>query len=323
MKEELLYDLIPHCTNETIRVDARIDVKVDMIKGLGSAFAAILIWSGFIVVSRAGGISQLSPYDIIAIRYFGCALCVLPVWLFYARTPLLTIKVLISALVGGLLYALFTFIGFEHVSAINAGILLPGLMPIEIALLSLLINKERLTSTKVIGYLVISFGIAILIGDQWTVVMHNLSAYLAIFGATACWSLYTTLIQRWNISPWEATASLALISAGLYLPIYLIAFEKNLSFDLLNMISLQLVYQGFIATIVQMLLYVFAVRSIGPARVGSLMALVPIIAGLFAVIFLHEPINTKLIIAMLCVCFGVLIVNTPLSRLIRHKGVPT
>jgi len=38
-------------------------------KGYFYALAAALIWSGFILISRLGGISELGAFDVIAIRY--------------------------------------------------------------------------------------------------------------------------------------------------------------------------------------------------------------------------------------------------------------
>ncbi len=51
-------------------------------QGYMAALVAVIIWSGFILVSRMGGISQLLSYDVIAIRYITCALVVLPFWWF-------------------------------------------------------------------------------------------------------------------------------------------------------------------------------------------------------------------------------------------------
>ena len=41
--------------------------------GIFYALAAALIWSGFILVSRQGGVSALNGYDVIAIRYLTCS----------------------------------------------------------------------------------------------------------------------------------------------------------------------------------------------------------------------------------------------------------
>ena len=75
--------------------------------------AAVFIWTGFILVSRMGGISELSAYDVIAVRYITCAGILLPIWLFVYPFRLFKPKLIMTALVGGLAYALFTFKGFQ------------------------------------------------------------------------------------------------------------------------------------------------------------------------------------------------------------------
>lgn len=57
-------------------------------------------------------------------------------------------------------------------------------------------------------------------------------------------------------------------------------------FDLI----LQGFYQGVIATVVAMLLYLRAVASVGPAARGALMALVPVISRLAALPLLQESL---------------------------------
>ena len=70
------------------------------------ALGAVSIWSGFILVSRFGGMSQLQPWDMMAIRYGTCSLILLPVWLIWWRFPVWQPRFLISASLGGLAYAL-------------------------------------------------------------------------------------------------------------------------------------------------------------------------------------------------------------------------
>ena len=99
------------------------------------------------------------------------------------------------------------------------------------------------------------------------------------------------------------------------MPIYLFWLPKNISFELVSAglwgdILLQSFYQGFMATIVQMLLYVRAVQIIGAANMGTMMAMVPVIAGVSALFVFDEPVKMSLIIAMATVSIGVWFANT-------------
>ena len=121
------------------------------------------------------------------------------------------------------------------------------------------------------------------------------------------------MVKRWGITPWQATASLAMITCLIYLPLYILFAPKQLSIDLWRDIAIQSVYQGFFATVVQMLCYVKAVQLIGPSSVGSVMAIVPLISGVAALFLFNEPVSIALISALVLVSLGSLIVHTKLS----------
>ena len=279
------------------------------MQGYVFATVAVLIWSGFILVSRFGGIGPLLPADVIAIRYATCSLLLLPVWLFIYRFNLLNIRLIVAALIGGLGYALCAFQGFQSAPASHAAILLPGLLPLIISMISYGTKAEAFTPIKWIGIASISTGIFCLFWFEILTDDGVQGGQLWFVGAALCWAVFSVLIKRWQISPWQATVSLAMITALAYLPVYVFYMEKNIAVEHWRHIALQSVYQGFLATIVQMLCYVQAVRRIGPANMGSMMALVPLIAGFSAVFLYDEPLGPPLITCLILVSLGVWIAN--------------
>ena len=284
-------------------------------QGYLAAFGAVLIWSGFILVSRMGGISPLLSYDVIAIRYATCAALVLPIWWFKFRFKLWQPKFIICSLFGGLGYALFAFQGFETTPGSQSAVLLPGLIPVMIIVLSVVVNKQNHAWSKWFGVAVITSGIAVLFLQEFLAQGTLSIGHLSLAGAAFCWGIFSVLLSRWQITPWQATASLAMITCSIYMPIYLLWLPKNISFELVSAglwgdILLQSFYQGFMATIVQMLLYVRAVQIIGAANMGTMMAMVPVIAGVSALFVFDEPVKVSLIIAMTAVSIGVWFANT-------------
>jgi len=257
-----------------------------------------------------GGISPLTAYDIIAIRYISCAAFILPFWIFWKRFNLFQPKFIISSLIGGLAYAMCAFNGFKVTPASHAAVLLPGLLPISIALISMLLNKERHSAVKWLGIITITFGIMALFWHEFHLSGALSVGHALLVGAAICWAIFSVLISRWCITPWEATVSLAVITCVLYTPIYLMFLPKNISFDLLQDIGVQVFYQGFLATIVQMLFYVRAVQLIGAANMGSMMAIVPVLAGFSAVYIFNESLTSVLVFALLCVSLGVFVANS-------------
>ena len=281
-------------------------------KGYGFAISAALIWAGFILVSRMGGISELLAYDVIAIRYLTCASILLPIWWFKYPFKLFTPRLIICSLIGGLAYSLSAFSGFQLASASHAAILLPGMMPLFIIALSCLVNKESHGLQKWMGIMVITLGVAVLFSAElglWGGGMAaiNFDVLLGdgwLVAAAFLWALFSVLIKRWNITPWQGTVSLALLTCVFYMPVYLIFLPKAISQASWQDILLQGFYQGIMATIVQMIIYVKAVKEIGPASMGAVMSIVPVISVIAAIIVLNEALTQQLICGLLFVSFG-------------------
>jgi drug/metabolite transporter (DMT)-like permease len=280
-------------------------------QGYGFAFAAALIWAGFILVSRMGGLSELLAFDVIAIRYTTCAAILLPIWWFKFRFKLFTARLIICSLVGGLAYALCAFSGFQLASASHAAILLPGMMPLFIIVLSFLINKESHGLQKWLGIGIITLGIIILFAGELGVfngvINVNMTTLLGdgwLVAAAFFWALFSVLIKRWQITPWQVTVSLALLTCLFYLPVYIAFLPKAISNAGWEDILLQAFYQGIMATIVQMIFYVKAVQNIGPSNMGAVMSIVPVISGLAAIVIFNEQVTIELVMGLVLVSLG-------------------
>lgn len=273
-------------------------------KGYCYALAAALIWTGFILISRLGGISELGAPDVIAIRYITCSAIVLPIWWFKYRFNLLDAKLIFCSLIGGLAYALCTFQGFQLVPASHAAVLLPGLMPLFIMVFAFLINGERNSVEKWFGIAVITLGIFILFWPMLNNPQELSIGHLYLVAGALCWAVFSVLIKRWGISPWQATVSLAVITCVLYVPFYIAFLPKKLSMAILPDIALQAFYQGFMATIVQMIFYVRAIQLIGPSSMGAMMAIVPLLSGILALFIFNEVATLELISGLTLVSTG-------------------
>lgn len=282
-------------------------------EGYGFAIAAALIWCGFILVSRVGGLSELLASDVIAIRYTVSACLLAPFWYFKFYFSLWDWRLCLCALVGGLAYAVAVFQGFQSAPASHAAILLPGLMPLFIIGLSFFINKESHGRQKWFGIFSITLGIAalffgqlgqskidkeVLIADGWFIL------------AALLWALFSVMIKRWSYSPWQVVVSLTLITWVVYMPIYLVFFPKAIVSACWSDISLQAFYQGVIATIVQMVFYVRAVQLIGPSAMGGVMSIVPVVSGITAIFMFQELVTSELIIGFVLVSFGAFIIHS-------------
>lgn len=166
--------------------------------GYGLAGLIIVIWTGFLVVSRLGGTGGLTPYDVTAIRLGTAAVLVLPLWLRGGRQRLWEPRMLALTLCGGLGYTLFTYSGFRLAPAAHAGVLLSGLQPFLIAWCAWAVMGERPTAQRWAGMAVIAAG-ALTLG------YGVFSGGLATWAATRC-SLPAPPAGR-SIPCWRATGA--------------------------------------------------------------------------------------------------------------------
>lgn len=268
-------------------------------QGLLAGLLAVCCWSGFVLVSRLGGQSALSALDMMALRFLVGGLLLLP----FVRGRLwLNWRGLVLALVGGIGYCLLAYQGFRYTSAVHASVMLPGLIPFAAALLSVLILVERLTPVRLIGLALIAVGAITMLASS--TIETSLVGDLWLLGAACAWALYTVLAKRWQVPPLTGAVTTGVGSALLFLPLYGLLLPSNLLNAPWQDLVLQGFYQGVIATVVAMLLYLRAVSTIGPAAMGALMALVPVISGLAAVPLLSEVLSMQEVGALLVTSIG-------------------
>ena len=113
------------------------------------------------------------------------------------------------------------------------------------------------------------------------------------------------------------------MAAAVYLPVYWLVLPKQIALASMGEIALQAAYQGALAAIIQMVIYMRAVEILGASRMGMLTALTPITAALAAVPVLHEPLTWTLLASLLLVSTGVMVGNAKPLPLWRASKCPT
>lgn len=286
------------------------------IAGIGYALAAVAIWTGFILVSKAGSLAALALPDMMMVR-FGTAFILFSPFIWQHRHTIFQWRMLVLGSIGGLAYALSVFNGFDHAPATHAALLLPGLMPIMIAVFAYFLANERHSNLAWFGILLSSLGIIVLLSET---LLSGTSYWLgdaSFILACVFWGIFTVLLRRWKFAPWQATLGIIAVTTGLFTPIYALFLPHQIGQASWEMIGLQAFYQGVMATTVQMVCYGRAVHLIGATRMGSLMALVPVFASVLAVPMFGERWTLGLSIALLCILLGTLVGNIPIHFLRR------
>ena len=263
----------------------------DYTRGTLYGLAAVCIWAGFIVVSRLGVRTTLTPWDIAAIRFAVAGLLLLP----YALKKGLALERLgwlgVAAIVTGcgVPMVLLVNAGLLFAPAAHAGALFPGVMPLMVAILAAAILKESFTAQKTIGLLLIVIGAAGIVWAAGGIFGTTQIIGDALFLAAAlAWAGYTVAMRRARLDGLHAAAIAAAGSLVLYLPAYWLIAGARVFRAPLSDIALQAVVQGALTAIVALLLYGRMVALLGATRGAAFVALTPAMTALLAIPVLGE-----------------------------------
>jgi len=258
----------------------------------------LMIWAGFVIASRHGGQGLLTPYDLAALRIGTAAIVLSPWWLPRLLQPsrrrVVTKHAFGLAIVVGITYPLLAYGGLSIAPASHGGILLSGMLPLFTTVMALLILQEIPSRLRLLGLGLILAGVTTLFVANLQGFGHGLAALpgdIMLLGASICWALFTVLLKRWQLRPFDVTLAIVAYSALLYLPFYALFLPKQIHLAPLNEVALQAFFQGFLVVCVAMWTYAKAAELLGAVKVVMIMSSVPVLATLLAVPLLGESLT--------------------------------
>lgn len=251
---------------------------------------AVLIWAGWIVATRFAVTEAVHPVVLANFRYGLPALVLAPVWLRRGPVPAgVNPWIIVAMALGwGPPFVFWVAAGLETVPAALMAPLVPGLMPLAVALLGWAVFATPLGPGARLGLVLIGASVALITGG-WLVAgdAAALSGLPFLLMGTLGWAVYSLLFPRSRLSPIEATAYVSLYSlpalAGLALwrwRDFAALAPGDLAFHALT--------QGLLAGVAAVLAYGVAIRGLGVVRASALIALVPVTAALMATLLLGE-----------------------------------
>ncbi|MFA5121840.1 DMT family transporter [Zavarzinia sp.] len=263
------------------------------LRGYLFGLVGVAIWAGWAVLTRMDMRGHMAVTDLVALRFATAGLVLLPV-LVKKGLPFRQLGVFgILGLAGGAgaPYVLLGAGGHAYAPVSHSGVLICCGVPLATAVLARFTLGERFTARRLVGYgliltaavvLLVESGLAaptgdnVLIGDAMFVVS-------ALF-----WATYTVLARRFGLDPLHTTAIVAVVSATLYLPIYLLVLTPHVDTLSWGQIATQAGFQGIVTSIVSLLCFSTAISYLGASRTAALSALVPATSVLLAMPVLGE-----------------------------------
>lgn len=276
----------------------------------GYLFVAItmVIWGGFTLSSRLNVQWGISAWDITALR-FALAFCILmPILIYKKDTAFLWHKEpFLLAMIGGVGYCLTSYTAFHYVPAAHAAIFLNGFVPLCTAVAAWLLFKEAFDGHTWLSLLIMLSAVAgmSVLMYQETGVAFGLGDGL-FFISAIWWGVFTVLLRHWKLSAWHSMAGVAIWSAIVYVPIYMLFLPKNLSTPTPIHLFGQVIFHGIFVVIIATLAYVEAIKRLGAFKTGSIVTLAPFMAAILAVPLLGEPLSPAIMCGLLGMAFGAL-----------------
>jgi drug/metabolite transporter (DMT)-like permease len=278
------------------------------MNGYFAAALAVLISASYPVATRAGVTGSFAPQELMTLRFGVGALLFMPYLLLHGR------EISLSAWLRGVPLTLFqgagmgalVICGLKLSPASHAAALGPGVFPAWVLLLGFLFFAQRPPARAIIGAALCVAGVLLL--GYWS--FSELSAAVlagdAMFlAASALGALYALQLRSWGVSAIQGAAIVMLYSALVVVPWQL--WSQGASTWQAAPLELlwQALWQGVLIGAVALIALNHAIARLGTERSSALIALVPVLSALLALVFLGETPSRTEIVAFLAISAGV------------------
>jgi len=301
-----------------VRADIPAEAPARLLTAYLAGGLAVLIWAGWIVVTRFA-MTEAVDSALLALFRFGIpALVLAPIWLKRGLVPRdASVWALIVMTLGwGAPFVLWTAEGLKTVPAALFAPLVPGLLPIAVALIGRSVLGQPMSRGVMLGTGLMVLSVGLILG-QWTAAgdAAALGGVPFLLMGMLGWALYTLTFRRSRLSPLEATAYVGLYS----LPIIAVALAvQGAPFEELTAgeIAFHAVAQGLVSGVAAVVAFGVAIQRLGVVRASAMIALVPVCTALMGLVFLGERPQPLDWVAVLAASLGVAAANGAFNRLI-------
>jgi len=276
------------------------------------AFLMVVIWgSAFTLVSI--GVLYISPLWLVTYRLIiGAILIIIYVLFKGLRLPNIKDVRWVWYFAMGLIGMVIPFFLLSTGQVvIDSGLtaIMVGTMPLMTIVLAHFFANEKLSLTKIIGFIFGFIGIVILFlpSDLSIQLTENWFSQLIIVIAAFCYAVTTIIAKRAPDTPATIGACMMLICAAiacLFVALLTTGFPKSIPplpgiFTAFGL--------GIGSTAFASILLLYIIDQTGPSTVAKINYFVPLASVIFGVIILNEILNIKIFIAFIIILIGMLI----------------
>ncbi len=289
------------------------------LAGYAAVLTAVTIWGTWIALTRYAVIGSFTPASVTLLRVGIPTILLLPVLFRVGAWPKgKTLPFLFCILGAGAPFLLIIGNGMRFAPTADVGPLVPGTMPLIVALLSVILFKEKLGWMRALGFALCAAGVVAIAGRSIFAVSIDTSfGHLLLITAAFCWACYTVAFRHVGVSAIEMAALVSLWSTLAVLPFgippLIDAFNKGAQ----NEILVQAAIQGLGSGLIALVLYNIGIARLGASRAAAFVALVPALATLIAIPLLNEWPDLASIVGVFATGFGVLLASGIFNEWLR------
>ena len=276
--------------------------------GALAALTSVLIWSGWIVFTRHGVTTDVPAVTLGLLRYAIPTLVMLPLLLrsgaAYRKAGWIKCAIMVCG--SGAPFFLLCSLGMTFAPAAHVGVMLPGVMPMFVALFAVLLFGERFGGARLAGYGLVLAGVLGLGGANLLEAgAGDWRGHVLLLLSAASWACFTLAFKRSGLTAWQAAALINAVSIVIMVAIDLTQDGPNL-WDLpWQIVAMQGFAQGILSGLLALAAYSYAVTVLGASKASAFVSLTPALTALIAALSLGEWPDGIAIAAILTVGAGV------------------
>ena len=272
----------------------------------------VLFWAGNSIIGRAVRF-DVPPFTLALVRWVGASLVLLPFAIRPVIRDLVVLRegwrpVLILGLLGVAAFNALLYSGLRYTPATNA-LLLQAATPALVVLLDRAIFKVRAPWLQQLGVAVSIIGVAVIVfkGDLAAALRLELGmGDLIVLTAVLAWSFYTVLLRlRPDVSPISFIAVTFAIGALAMAPL---AVWEAMSGQTIRWnwgVIGAFAYVALLPSLVSYFIYNYAAQTIGPARAGQAITLMPLFGAFLSAALLGEALHRYHFAGMALIVAGI------------------
>ncbi|MBA4098940.1 MAG: EamA/RhaT family transporter [Rhodospirillum sp.] len=273
-----------------------------------AALASVLVWSGWIVFTRHGVTTDVPAVTLGLLRYAIPTLVMLPILLrsgaAYRRAGWLKCAIMVFG--SGAPFFLICSLGMTFAPAAHVGVMLPGVLPMFVALFAFLLFGERFGGARLCGYGMVLAGVLALCGASLLEAgAGDWRGHVLLLVSAASWACFTLAFKRSGLTAWQAAALINAVSVVIMVAIDLTQGGPNL-WDLpWQTLATQGFAQGILSGLLALAAYSYAVTVLGASKASAFVSLTPALTAMVAALSLGEWPDGMAVAAILVVGAGV------------------